>query len=255
MDAILSIEYDPRSLLNGIEYLMGLHRNLTNYRLILINIDSNPYFSQEGKEYYENNDMIIPENNILKKIHFNYAKAKAIDKLNRLYESLCWFINTKCRFNSKFKISASTLLRKFSQEINEEINNNIEFPTLMKRLLENNNNIIKQSTSKGIVYKGIDLKPDERIYDSENNYISVVEQKNNVSTEIPINQSDDSILAKMSTEQKNDNISTVMSINQENSAIFPKTPKYVCISPEYIIDSQKNDYVTIPTNINFNSNI
>ena len=59
----------------------------------------------------------------------------------------------------------------------------------------------------------------------------------------------------MSTEQKNDNISTVMSINQENSAIFPKTPKYVCISPEYIIDSQKNDYVTIPTNINFNSNI
>ncbi len=157
MDDTITVEYNEKSLYEAAEYILGHFCKITNKKLVIV--DAN-MFDSETLNYCQDNNLLIPIPNRSINIKFKPPKTRIFaNKLDRLYSLLVTFINVRCVIGVKFKVLAADLLAKFSTEIGEDVNNKIEFPLLMKRYINNNQNlqIDKYNTARGVIYVGIDL--------------------------------------------------------------------------------------------------
>jgi hypothetical protein len=154
----MSEEYNIESMCDDAEYILGLVRKYSGKRLALIDVDT---LDPETIDAYERNNLIIPIPVNRRKIKYNLTKQGIFaDRIERLYALLEIFISEKCSIGPRNKITASALILAFNTEIGDIVNNKVEFPVLMKRYIETNEElgIMKQNTSKGIVYTGISLR-------------------------------------------------------------------------------------------------
>lgn len=166
MDTVIRVEPDYISLYNIAEYLLGVSGKLSGKRFAVIDVDT---LEPDMIKDYENKGYIIAPFDLTSKIRINPPKSEIFtSKMDRLYGLLVSYINENCIIGENYKISAVTLLSAFSQEIDEIVNNKIEFPILMKRYMENNKHlhIDKRATSKGVMYSGIDLRTHHTTKDS-----------------------------------------------------------------------------------------
>ncbi|CAH6419246.1 Hypothetical protein HVR_LOCUS445 [uncultured virus] len=158
MNKSITIEHTPESFFENGKALIGHCCFLTGKKLALINLEG---WSDADIEKYQNLGLVINSNGtFIGRKYKPPKKAPFHNKIQQIYELLESFIENRCEFSNKYSIPATILLNEFLKEIDQPINSNKEFPTLMKKLMDNENFscIDKKTTSKGIIYTGLRLK-------------------------------------------------------------------------------------------------
>lgn len=224
MSDTLKFGFDIDSVYRAMIFIIGLYEGITDQTVRLVSLNT---FPAEVSQYVETNTPTIPKHKNFKNIKF--ITETFSERINRLYELLLSFSESECEKDNDFKVSSEDLYLKFKTYINEDINNNKDFPVLMKRYLENNLNITKRQTRVGSIYEGIRIKPiihNRLIKSMSNRYdnFKISPLINNIA--IP------SIVSLSSNYNQNENTSNDSKIKQSGSESINNHTNMITLNPK-----------------------